>query len=131
MEDRIMQTRAFESKAVTIATYKLSAKPLLISEGEFKGELLRVTFTANCANGTLRWIALNCGQFDGAFTKMIPHEWAAEIVEALTGGKETEFPGLYRLEQFSGGFRSKWSHVHSALPCSSLSADRTETMIRS
>ena len=128
MEDRVMQIRAFESKTIT---NKLSAKPLLISEGRFTGELLGVTFTANCANGTLQWFAVNCGQFDGAFAKLTSHELAKKIVDTLTGGKEIDFPGLYRQEHFGCAFQYKWSRVHSALPSSSLSAGRIEAKVRS
>jgi hypothetical protein len=130
MEDRAMQTRAFAPNAIGIGTYKLSAKPSRISEGEFKGELQGVAFTAKCPTETMQWFAINCGQFERAFSKLIPHRLATEIVDTLTRGQDIEFPGLYQQEQFGRGFHSEWSPAFTASPCSLLYAGQTKEEVR-
>ena len=114
MEDRIMQTRARESDAIKIGRYMLSAKPSLISEGEFKGELRGVAFIATCSTKTMQWFTINCGQFERAFSKLIPHRLAKEVVDTLTRGEDIKFPGLYEQEQFGGGFHYEWPPVLSS-----------------
>jgi hypothetical protein len=130
MEDTAMQTRACDSDAVMIGTYKLTAKPSLISEGEFKGELRCVAFIATSPTETMQWFAINCGQFERAFSKLIAHRLATEIVDTLTRGEDIEFPGLYKQEQFGRGFHSEWPPVFTASPCSLLYAGQTEEEVR-
>jgi hypothetical protein len=93
----------------SIGTYKLSATPSLVSEGQFRGELRGVEFLAVSSIETVQWFAINGGQFQTAFAKLIPYRLAEEIVEALARGQEVEFPGLYRREQFGSGFHSEYS----------------------
>jgi hypothetical protein len=103
----VAYTRACGSNAIAIETYKLSAKPSLISEGEFKGQLRAVEFIAVSPVETMQWFAINCGQFERSFSKLISRKLAAEIVDSLTRGEVVEFPGFYQQEQFAGGFHGE------------------------
>jgi hypothetical protein len=95
---------------------RLSAQPSLISEGEYTGELERVAFVATSATSSKQWFVINCGQFERAFGKLLPHKAATEMVAALTRGEGVEFPGRYRPEEFRDGFHYKWFPVFSDLP---------------
>jgi hypothetical protein len=99
-----------------IGTYKLIAKPCLISEGEFKGELRSVAFIATSPTETMQWFVINCGQFEWAFSDLVTRRCATEMVDALRRGEAVEFPGTYRREQFDRGFHYEWSPVVSDLP---------------
>jgi hypothetical protein len=103
---------------MVIETYTISAKPLLFSEGEHKRKLNGVSFTAVTGTHTRDWFAINCGQFERAFTRLMPHSHANEIVAALLDGEDVTFPGLYREEQFDRGFCYEWSTVHFFVPLS-------------
>jgi hypothetical protein len=103
-----------------IGTYKLSAKPSLFSEGEFKGELRGVAFIATSSTETMEWFTINCGQFERAFSMLMPHKFATEMVVTLTRGEDIEFPGLYEQEQFGCGFNYEWLPVLSSLGSSTV-----------
>jgi hypothetical protein len=103
---------------MNIESYKISARPMLFCEGEHKGSLNGVTFTAASATDTRRWFAINCGQFEEAFIRLMPRSRAKAIVADLLEGEEIELPGLYREEQFDRGFCYEWSPVHWAAPLS-------------
>jgi hypothetical protein len=103
---------------MNIETYKISARPMLFSEGEHLGRLNGVSFTAASSTDTREWFAINCGQFEEAFTRLMPCTRARAIVAALLEGEEIELPGLYREEQFNRGFCYEWSPVHWVAPLS-------------
>ena len=130
METATKQTLAFESEASTIGTYKLTAKPSLISEGDFKGELGGVRFMATSPTKTMQWFAINCGQFEKAFSKLAPRWLITETVDALRRGESVEFPGLYQEEQLGRGFHYDWPPVFSGFPCSRVFAGDTEVKVR-
>lgn len=88
----------------------------MVPEGEHKGRLNGATFTAASATDTSEWFTINCGQFEGAFTQIMPGSRAKAIVAALSEGEEIELPGLYQEEQFNRGFIYEWSPVHFVLP---------------
>jgi|SRR5450631_1099401 len=121
MENKAIRKLGIASGSIT-GKFKLSAKPCLISEGQFKGELRSVAFIASSTTETMQWHAINCGQFEQAFSKLIPQRLATETVETLTRGEDFEFPGSYRREQFDGGFHYEWSPVFSHSPSSLLCA---------
>jgi hypothetical protein len=91
---------------------------MLFSGGEHKGSLNGVTFIAASSTHTRKWFAINCGQFEGAFTQLMPRTRARVIVAALLEGQEIELPGLYLEEQFNRGFCYEWSPVHWVSPLS-------------
>ena len=62
-----------------------------------------------------RQAAINCGQFEGAFTQLMPGSRAKAIVAALSDGEEIELPRLYQEEQFNRGFIYECSPVHFVL----------------
>jgi hypothetical protein len=121
MENQVLRMPILDSNSTT-GTFKLSAKPSLISDGQFKGELQGVEFIASSTTETMHWHAINCGQFEQAFSKLIPQQLATETVETLARGEDIEFPGSYRREQFDGGFHYEWSPVFSHSPSSLLYA---------
>jgi hypothetical protein len=129
MESEATQARAFKQTQPSSGTYKLTAKPSLISEGEFQGELRSVAFIATSPIETMQWFVINCGQFERAFSKLIPRGLATEMVDALTRGEAVEFPGLYQREQFGSGFYYEWFPVFSDLPRSLVYADQTESEV--
>jgi hypothetical protein len=96
--------RVCDSDASTMGTYKLTAKPSLYSGRQFKGELRSVAFVATSPTETMRWFAINCGQFEKAFGRLLPRRMATTMVRTLTRGEYIEFPGLYEREQFGCGF---------------------------
>lgn len=96
--------------------YRISATPLLHAEGAFKGKLKGVSFIAASPTETNEWFANNCGQFELAFSKIMPASLARVIVAALVHGDDVEFPGLYTAEQFEHGFLFEWSPVHLVVP---------------
>jgi hypothetical protein len=97
-------------------TYKISAKPSLYPEGEYQGKLRGVTFTAASSTEKREWFSTNRGQFETAFSEIMPHGLAKVIVESLMHGDEVEFPDLYREDQFERGFLFEWSPVHLIVP---------------
>jgi len=96
--------------------YKISATPTLYTEGEYKGNLKNVTFTATSANDTRQWFAKNCGQFEQAFTKIMSADLANVIATALRHGDAIDLPGVYLEYQFEQGFLFEWSPVYLVLP---------------
>jgi len=99
-------------------TYRISAAPLLFTEGAHKGRLSGVTFTVTSANNTREWFTINCGQFEDAFTRLMSRSRARVIVAALMEGERAEFRGLYTEDQFDRGFVYEWSPVHFVRPLS-------------
>jgi hypothetical protein len=85
-------------------TYKLTATPFLFCEGQFKGKMRNVTFTAQSSTQTNRWFATNFGHFEKCFSDLVGVKLAKEIVTALRKGEDVEFPSLYEKEQFDYGF---------------------------
>ena len=85
------------------------ATPLLHSEGDFKGKLKGVSFLAASVTNTIEWFATNCGQFEFAFSKIMPVTVAHTVARSLMHGKDVELPGLYEEEQFDHGFLFEWS----------------------
>lgn len=96
--------------------YKISAAPLLYPKGEFKGKLDGVTFTASSPIDSRQWFANNCGQFELAFSRIMPGSLARAIVAALMRGDEVELPGIYDEVHFERGFLFEWSPIHFVLP---------------
>jgi hypothetical protein len=97
-------------------TYRISAKPLLHSEGEYKGKLKRVIFTAASPAGTREWFANNCGQFETALSRIMPASVARVTLAALMQGNDVELPGMYKEEEFERGFLFEWSPVYLVVP---------------
>jgi hypothetical protein len=97
-------------------TYKITAVPVLHSHGNFKGKLKGVSFTAVSPTDTKAWLAGNCGQFEMAFSRIMPSSLAKVIIAALTHGDEVELPGMYAAEQFEREFLFEWSPVHLVVP---------------
>ena len=99
--------------------YKIAASPILFSDGQFKGKLKGVAFSATSASDTKRWLTINCGQFPRAFSNLIPDGSADAIVAALIRGDNVEFPGLHQEEQFRCGF----AYIHNGNPVVLRSSD--------
>jgi hypothetical protein len=107
---------AGKAAPASIGTYLLLAKSSPISGGEFKGRLGGIAFTAISPTETMHWFAINCGQFERAFCKLVPQQLAIEIVDTLSRGQDVEFPGRYLREQLGSGFHYEWSPVLPGLP---------------
>ena len=99
-----------------MAAYRITATPLLYSEGAFKGKLKGVSFTAASCKDTKEWFSNNCGQFELQFSKIMPRSLAQVIVTALRHGDEVEFPGTFEEQEFDHGFLFEWSPVHFIVP---------------
>jgi hypothetical protein len=97
-------------------TYKITAVPTLFCEGKFAGQLKSVTFTAVSPTDTRQWPAKNCGQFETAFSRIMPKSEAHALVAALMNGDTLDLPGVYQENQFDQGFLLEWSPVHLVLP---------------
>ena len=87
-------------------TYTLFAMPSLFAKGPFTGELKGITFLAISPNKTVRWFALNVGQFDNLFSELLSHGIAQQLMSSLRRGRGIQFPGEYRPDQFASGFQS-------------------------
>jgi hypothetical protein len=96
--------------------YKISATPLLHTTGDFKGKLKGVSFTAVSPSGAMEWFSSNCGQFELAFSKIMPINLARVMVAALMHGDDVELPGVYAKHEFEDGFVFEWPRVHLTLP---------------
>jgi hypothetical protein len=97
-------------------TYRISAVPVLYTEGNFRGKLKGVSFTAASPMDTKEWFANNCGQFELVFSKIMPRSLAQVIVSSLMHGDDAELPGLYEESQFERGFLFEWTPVHLVAP---------------
>jgi hypothetical protein len=97
-------------------TFKISAIPVLHSQGAFKGKLKGVSFTAVSPTNTVEWFANNCGQFELEFSKLMPRGLAHIIVAALLHGDDVELPGWYDGANFEHGFLFQWTPMHFADP---------------
>lgn len=97
-------------------SYKITATPLLHTEGNFKGKLKGVSFTAVSPTNTVEWFANNCGQFELEFSKLMPRSLAHVIVASLVHGDDVELPGAYDGAHFEHGFLFQWSPVHFVTP---------------
>ena len=101
---------------IKTGTYAISAIPSRYPDGAYAGKLRGVTFTAVSSTENREWFATNRGQFEAAFSQIMPHSLARTILESLTHGEAVEFPGLYCEDQFERGFLFEWSPVHFVLP---------------
>ena len=99
-------------------TYKISAVPVLHEQGDFKGKLKGVSFTAASGTDTKEWFAVNCGQFELVFSKVMPRKLAQVIVASLSQGDDVDLPGLYEEWQFERGFLFEWTPVCLVVPAS-------------
>jgi hypothetical protein len=99
--------------------YKLSASPELFTEGEYRGKLRSVIFTATSSRDetdTIEWFTRNRGQFETAFSKILDSDLAHAIHLSLMLGEKVEFPGLYEECQFARGFMFEWSPIYFVTP---------------
>lgn len=99
--------------------YKLSATPELFTEGQYKGKLKGVTFTAASARDetdTIEWFTRNRGQFEAAFSKIMASDLAQTIHTSLMDGDQVQFPGLYEECQFARGFMFEWTPLYFVTP---------------
>lgn len=87
-----------------VKTFKLVAVPFLLREGEFKGHLETVTFTAASEQETHKWPSVNVGTYENDFSKIVSPELAHHIVDRLRGGETVEFPNRYELAEVRGIF---------------------------
>lgn len=97
-------------------SYRISATPVLHSKGNFKGKLKGISFTAVSSHDTKEWFSNNCGQFELAFSKIMPRRLAQAMVAALMHGDDVELPGVYDEVQFEHGFLFEWSPIHFEVP---------------
>lgn len=104
-------------------SYRISAVPLLFTEGDHTGRLNGVTFTATSATDMREWFTINCGQFEDGFTKLMRRSLAKVIVASLMEGDTVELPGTYLAEQFATGFVYEWSPVHFVRPLQTQESD--------
>lgn len=93
-------------------TYTLFVIPSLFQTGPCRGELKGLTFIAHSSSRTVKWFAMNLGQFDSKLADLLSPEVSQRILEDLRAGSSTPLPGRYRAEQFAGGF-------HQRVPASS------------
>ena len=87
-----------------IHQYTLFAIPSLFAAGPYRGELEGITFIAQSTQRTIRWFAVNCGQFDKAFAELVSFDAARQLMNTLRSGASVHVPGTYRFEQFNTGF---------------------------
>jgi hypothetical protein len=71
--------------------YRISATPIFYSDGQQQGQLKGVKFTATSATATKQWVTWNEGQFESAFSKLMPRREAKARVAALMQGQEIQF----------------------------------------
>ena len=84
--------------------YTLFAIPSLFAAGPYRGEIEGITFIAQSTQKTVRWFAVNCGQFDNAFAELLAFDAAWRLMGTLRTGASVHLPGTYRVEQFDTGF---------------------------
>jgi hypothetical protein len=84
--------------------YTLLAIPSSFQTGPCKGELKGLTFIAHSAAQTVKWFAIDVGQFDSKLADLLSPEVSRHIMQDLRAGFSTPLPGLFQAEQFAGGF---------------------------
>jgi hypothetical protein len=80
-------------------TYKLTASPMLLVEGEFKGHLEYVTFVAEVGGVIKKIFIQNRANLVDQFNKLVERREAEAIVATLRTGEEVPLPGSYTREQ--------------------------------
>ena len=98
--------------------FRLYAAPELFIDGEYKGKLKGVNFTATSADNTstVEWFARNRGQLEKAFSKIMHPDIARLMHLSLTQGHGVEFPGVYQEFEFARGFMFEWSPIYFVTP---------------
>ena len=93
-------------------SYKVSAEPLLYTEGDHKGRLNGVFFTATSGTEKITWFTVDRGHFEDVFTRVLSRGRARSLVASLMEGDNVELPDVYRKEQFDDHFAYGWKAPH-------------------
>ena len=80
-------------------TYRVTVRPHLLREGEFKGHLEYVEFIARSGDLVLGWHETNYGQLPESFRRLVPDPIADNLISILRMGDEVTLPGHYTAEQ--------------------------------
>jgi hypothetical protein len=80
-------------------TCRVTVRPHLLREGEFKGHLEYVEFIATSDDHTMGWHETNYGHLAESFRRIIPAAIADNLISILRMGNEVTFPGHYTAEQ--------------------------------
>jgi len=79
-------------------SYTVTICPLLLSEGERKGHLEYLQFTAVSRDDTQRWWSVNTGTLSEEL-RAIFGEWGTDILERLRAGYTVKLPRTIELEE--------------------------------
>jgi hypothetical protein len=81
--------------------YTVTIKPRLLAEGEHKGHLEYLHFTATDGTHEHRWWAVNTGMLADEFSAIFG-DWGAGILERLRKGETSSCHEHLRLMKFAG-----------------------------
>jgi hypothetical protein len=79
--------------------YKLTAIPVILSEGAFKGHLEYVMFRAAAGGATKKMFMQNRANLVERFKRLVDWAEAEIIVAKLRAGEELVLPGTYTFDQ--------------------------------
>jgi len=78
--------------------YTVTIVPKLLTEGEHKGHLEYLHFTADDGDHLVRWWTVNTGTLSADF-RAIFGEWGAGILERLRKGEKVKLPRTLELDE--------------------------------
>jgi hypothetical protein len=81
--------------------YTVTIRPGLIAEGEHKGRLECLHFTATDGTNLARWWCVNTGRLSDDF-RAIFGEWGPGILERLRCGETVKLPRTFELDEIRG-----------------------------
>jgi hypothetical protein len=81
--------------------FTVTVTPKLFAEGERKGHLEFLHFTASNGNNRVRWWAINTATLSDDF-RAIFGEWGPGILERLRRGETVKLPRTFALDEIRG-----------------------------
>jgi hypothetical protein len=89
-------------------SYKLTAIPVILSEGAFKGHLEYVMFRATAGGVTKKMFMQNRADLVKKFNRLVDLAEAEAIVATLRRGEDLVLPGTFTFDQLTlFGFRDE------------------------
>jgi len=78
--------------------YTVTIRPVLLTQGEHKGHLEYLHFTATAGDHQERWTCVNTGTLSDDLRALFG-EWGTGIVERLRKGERVKLPRTLELEE--------------------------------
>ena len=80
--------------------YRITVRPHLLSEGEFKGHMEYVEFFADDGSGgSIQWWETNYGQLAESFRRLVEPAIADNLIAILRTNEQIRIPGEFTIDQ--------------------------------